>query len=350
MLSNLLLTFFASFTFLFIFRIIGIRYSLIDKPNFRKNHQGHIPLVGGVALYGTLLIYFLVSSDAINSSTLFLISISTLIVIGVIDDKFDISYKSRLLTQVILSLLMINYADLSLHYLGNILGSSFIDLGFIAPLITIFAVIGLINAMNMVDGIDGLLGGLSFTAFASLSLLLYMKDHEQAQLCMIICVALIPYLLMNLGLLGRQHKIFMGDAGSMMIGFSLIWILISVSQKQQVIRPITAIWFIAIPLIDMTALIIYRLQKKRSPFKPDREHLHHVLQRLGFTNTQALITILFFSVLFCAFGILGEIYNIAESIMFFSFIFCFISYFLWLQHYRHIKTLSHMSKIEKSIV
>ena len=96
-----------------------------------------------------------------------------------------------------------------------------IELGVLAPVITIFAVLGAINAFNMVDGIDGLLGGLSIVTFSSIAIILNLQsNHQLANLCIVIVVAMLPYVLMNLGVLGRKRQIFMGDAGSMMIGQS----------------------------------------------------------------------------------------------------------------------------------
>lgn len=92
--------------------------------------------------------------------------------------------------------------------------------------------------------------------------------------------------MMNLGILGRERKVFMGDAGSMMIGFAVIWLLLGASQDplETMMRPITALWLIAVPLMDMAAIMFRRVRRGDSPLKPDREHLHHIFQRLGFTS------------------------------------------------------------------
>ncbi len=97
--------------------------------------------------------------------------------------------------------------------------------------------------------------------------------------------AILPYILLNLGALGRRYKVFMGDAGSTMIGFTIIWILLETTQgKTHPISPVTALWIIAIPLMDMVAIMYRRLRKGMSPFSPDRQHIHHLIMRAGFTS------------------------------------------------------------------
>ncbi|BDU38852.1 hypothetical protein TUMSATVNIG3_33700 [Vibrio nigripulchritudo] len=213
---------------------------------------------------------------------------------------------------------------------------------FESPLLSLFittlAVIGAINAFNMVDGIDGLLGGLSIVTFGAIAILLSLdSQHNLAYLCLVIVVAMIPYICMNLGLLGRTRKVFMGDAGSMLIGFSVIWILLSASQNSReagetLIRPVTALWLIAVPLMDMVAIMFRRIRRGDSPFKPDREHLHHIFQRMGLGPKQTLVTICSIAMLYASFGIYGETANISEAIMFGLFVTCFVIYSITLAY------------------
>jgi UDP-GlcNAc:undecaprenyl-phosphate GlcNAc-1-phosphate transferase len=329
MLTELLSVFATCFISLLLTRRFAKIVGLVDKPNARKNHTGAVPLVGGISICVTLLFFILRKPEVIHHSSLYLTCIVALTLLGALDDKFDVSFKLRLLIQAALSLVMIQLAGLELHILGNMFGLGYIDLGSglfsFSALVTILAVIGAINAFNMVDGIDGLLGGLSIVTFTSIAILLNI-DHQTgpAYLCMVIVVAMLPYISMNLGLLGRERKVFMGDAGSMLIGFSVIWIMLSTSQSQVsgelLMRPVTALWLIALPLMDMAAIMIRRIRRGDSPFKPDREHLHHIFQRLGLSSRQTLLTICTFASLFAGFGIYGEITKIPEPVMFYLFI------------------------------
>lgn len=208
-------------------------------------------------------------------------------------------------------------------------------MGVFGYIVTIFAVIGVINAFNMVDGIDGLLGGLSIVTFGSISLLLLKDGQTEASYIMLVLMTIIlPYVLLNLGLLGRRYKVFMGDAGSMMIGFMVVWFLLCSSQisREPLIRPVAALWFIAIPLMDMAAIMIRRIRRGDSPFKPDREHLHHIFQRLGLSPAQTLLVICGLAVLFAGFGVYGEVMQVPEVVMFYSFLVLFGIYALLLSY------------------
>lgn len=140
--------------------------------------------------------------------------------------------------------------------------------------------------------------------------------------------------LLNLGFFGRKRRVFMGDAGSMLIGFTVIWLLLLASQNgtKPPLRPVTALWLIAVPLMDMAAIMIRRVRRGDSPFKPDREHLHHIFQRLGLTPHQTLGVICFIACCYAGVGIYGEVANIPEYVMFVLFILCFIVYSLLLNY------------------
>ncbi|HCG6789358.1 TPA: UDP-N-acetylglucosamine--undecaprenyl-phosphate N-acetylglucosaminephosphotransferase [Vibrio parahaemolyticus] len=321
--------FFSSFTTLFLMRKVAKRIGLVDKPNSRKLHDGVIPLVGGISICLVLAQYLTFRPETIEHSWLYLLCIAVLTLVGAIDDKIDLSFKIRMGVQATLSIIMMKVAGIELHSLGNMFGIGEISLGWSGTLVTILAVIGAINAFNMVDGIDGLLGGLSIITFGALAFLLQVdSQHGPAYLCIVIIVAMLPYIFMNLGVLGRERKVFMGDAGSMMIGFTVIWLLLGVSQTEgtPLMRPVTALWLIAVPLMDMAAIMIRRIRRGDSPFKPDREHLHHIFQRLGLGPRQTLVTICLISAMYASFGIYGEATNIPEVTMLMLFIACFIVY------------------------
>ncbi|WP_342607931.1 UDP-N-acetylglucosamine--undecaprenyl-phosphate N-acetylglucosaminephosphotransferase [Vibrio tritonius] len=329
MIMEMILIFFLSFASLFITRKVAKKIGLVDQPNFRKRHTGAIPLVGGISLYLVTSVYLFVNPNVLAHTGLYFFCITVLIATGALDDKFDISFKLRLGIQAGLALLVMFVTDTSLSHLGNLFGTGDISLGYFGMIFTVFAVIGCINAFNMVDGIDGLLGGLSIVTFAALAILLgLVGQHWAIGLCLTLIVAMVPYICMNLGILGRKRKVFMGDAGSMMIGMTVIMLLIGASQQPSVhvMRPITAVWVIAIPLMDMAAIMMRRIRRGHSPFKPDREHLHHICQRLGLTPHQTLAFICFVAALFAGFGIVGEVFQFSERTMFLSFIIIFTVY------------------------
>ncbi len=312
------------------------RIGLVDKPNARKFHHGSIPLVGGISICISLLYFLLNNPNILPNTPLYAACILTLVGVGALDDKFDLSFQLRFAIQAGLSVAMMIIGGIELNTIGDIFGSGeVVTLGWFGYFVTILAVVGAINAFNMVDGIDGLLGGLSVVTFGGLGIMLsYDHQFNLAYICLVLVVIIIPYILLNLGFFGKKRKVFMGDAGSMLIGFTVIWLLLLSSQNgsKPPLRPVTALWLIAVPLMDMAAIMIRRIKRGDSPFKPDREHLHHIFQRMGLSSTQTLIVICAISALYASVGIYSEIANIPEYIMLYSFLSCFIIYLVLLSN------------------
>ncbi|MDF5383966.1 UDP-N-acetylglucosamine--undecaprenyl-phosphate N-acetylglucosaminephosphotransferase [Vibrio parahaemolyticus] len=327
-----LFVFILSFVLLFVMRKVAKRVGLVDKPNARKLHQGVVPLVGGISIFSTILVGFLLFLPMNDNLSLYLSCSAVLIALGALDDYYDVSFKIRLIIQAGISLAMIYIGGHSLHDLGYLMGSETIALNEVAgAVITVIAVIGAINAFNMVDGIDGLLGGLASVTFTALGIVFAYNGNEYlATICLMIVTAMLPYIFLNLGFpLGRRFKIFMGDAGSMFIGFTVVWMLIRGTQEPGAVafKPVTALWLIALPLMDMATIMIRRVRKGQSPFQPDREHLHHICQRIGLSSGATLIFICSMASIFAAIGLWADFFGVSESIMFVAFLILFACYF-----------------------
>lgn len=325
--------FISSFMSLFVFRKFAILINLVDQPNARKQHSGSIPLVGGLAVFIVVFSYLIIFPNTISSAMLYLSCASILLFVGVLDDLYDISFRFRLILQVVISAFMMFFGGLILNDAGAIFGDVNVNLSFFGYIMTVICVVGAINAFNMVDGIDGLLGALATITFSSLGVLFYFNGQSELMaFCAAIVVATIPYILMNLGIpLGQRFKIFMGDAGSTVIGFTVVWLLLEGSQStDRAFSPVTALWLAAVPIIDAVSTIARRVKKGQSPFKPDREHLHHILLRLGFSSRQALVVICFISASLAVIGVLGDVFNIPEYIMFYAFIVLTVMYYFFM--------------------
>lgn len=312
---------------------IAIRVGLVDVPNQRKLHVGNIPLIGGIAVYMGVLTGSVVLFEQGPILNLYLISSGLIVLLGALDDYRDLSVSSRLSAQILIGAIMVYGAGLHLENLGGVFFGIEIKLGVIGYPLTILAILASINAFNMTDGIDGLAGTLSLVSFLSIALLMYLSGVEYYLLAVIMCAAILPYLCVNLGLLGKTRKIFMGDAGSMFVGLSIVWLLVIGSQGEtRAFRPVTALWIIAVPFLDMCTITIRRLMKGHSPFRPDREHIHHIFMRLGISAKGALAVITLISLMTSAFGLYGEYADWSESFMFLSFITLFCLYFMVLKH------------------
>src|SRR5476651_1274677 len=327
--TELLAIFFFSFVFLFLARKVAKKIGLVDKPNYRKRHQGLIPLVGGLSIFAGICFTFLITDYYIAHRMLYLGCAGLLVLVGALDDRFDISVKIRAFVQALVAIVMMVYAGLILKNLGHIIGPWEMVLGPFGYPITLFAVWAAINAFNMVDGIDGLLGGLSCVSLGAMGILMCLDNNPSLGLwCFAMIAAILPYILLNLGLFGRHYKVFMGDAGSTMIGFSIIWIILQSTQGNgHPMNPVTGLWIIAIPLMDMIAIMYRRMRKGMSPFSPDRQHIHHLIMRAGFSSRQAFVIITATAALLAAVGVIGEHLGfVPEWLMLLLFLLAFLFY------------------------
>lgn len=264
---------------------------LLDHPGHRKLHADSVPLVGGLAIFAGVLIGALVAHHQLPFFAQVLLGTSAVLVfVGAIDDRHDLSVRIRLVVQTVAILVMIGTTGVYIHSLGRLFGHD-LTLGWLGIPLTVIAVIGLVNAFNMMDGIDGLAGGLALVCAAAIMHFANAPPAGALILMALLVVAILPYLATNLGLFGR--KIFMGDAGSMLIGYLLSWTLIYLSQQPgSRLSPVDVLWCVALPVLDTLAVMFRRLRERKSPFKPDRGHIHHILMGMGLGSRAALIVLL----------------------------------------------------------
>jgi UDP-GlcNAc:undecaprenyl-phosphate GlcNAc-1-phosphate transferase len=262
---------------------------LVDRPSARKQHIGNIPLIGGLsAFFGVLVSTCIDGQFQLFTSTL-LGTAAALALTGALDDRFDLSVRIRLLVQASAVLMMIFCTGIYIHTLGHLFGYE-LELGVFGIPLTLIAVIGLLNAFNMMDGIDGLAGMLALVSIGAISLFQGLSHWHSIVILLLLAVALLPDLVANLGL--AEHKIFLGDAGSMVVGYLLAWTLIYVSQGQHPsLSTVDVLWCVALPVLDTLAVMIRRLREGKSPFKPDRGHVHHLLLDAGFSPRAALVAL-----------------------------------------------------------
>ena len=334
------LTALTAFCFAFIaikvFKPIAIDVGLVDKPNARKHHDGQVPLIGGISIFAAVLAASLIWLPNTLELRMYLIASAMMVFIGALDDKYDLKVRIRIVGQIIIVSLMIYGVGGYISNLGNLFSLGSIELGPAGIVFTYFAIIVVINAYNMVDGIDGLIGSLSLNTFTAIAILFLISGNTgYLAYPLILATAILPYLMFNLGYLKKySKKIFMGDAGSMFIGLSVIWLLTIGTQGEHAsFRPVTALWICAIPLMDMLAIVMRRYRKGKSPFKPDRDHLHHILQRAGLSSRQTLAVITISSIVMSLIGVLGEYFKVAESIQLILFVVIFILYNKYARHF-----------------
>ncbi|NIY87091.1 UDP-N-acetylglucosamine--undecaprenyl-phosphate N-acetylglucosaminephosphotransferase [Vibrio campbellii] len=334
LISLVLLTVSVSFVSLFTFRKLALIHDFVDRPSCRKKHTGNVPVIGGLSLFVTIAMASMFEGQLLPNQQDFLVCGLILTIIGTIDDKLDISASFRLCVIIAISVWLTVGEGIALTQLGNLFGFGVLNVGSANVLLTTTAIIGCITAFNMVDGIDGLLGSLASVTFAALGFMFYeVGEIKLTIFCFIFVLAMLPYILCNLELIPkRSFKVFMGDSGSFLIGFTIVWLLILSSQsitdevQTTLMKPVTALWIIAVPLMDMAMVMLRRMRKKQSPFKADRLHLHHICMRLGLSSRQTLAFITFWAMLFATIGILGQAFDVHEHIMLMLFLLVFTCY------------------------
>ncbi|CAB0151189.1 Undecaprenyl-phosphate alpha-N-acetylglucosaminyl 1-phosphate transferase [Pseudidiomarina piscicola] len=321
--------------------------ALVDHPCDRKQHVGPVPLVGGLAVYGTMVIMMMAILPLDVNIRLFLVAASFMVLIGALDDRYDIDAGVRFIAQMLAAAVVVFGADVQITQLGNLFGTGVIELGAMSMPFTLLCIVAAMNAYNMIDGIDGLLGALAMVAFAGVSMLALMHQQQLPLLvATILFGALIPYLIRNVGVHFRPvRKIFMGDSGSMLVGFTAVWMLVMLTHPEQLleswfevspdivpVRPVAVLWLIAVPLMDMFAIMTRRIMKGQSPFKPDREHLHHIFMRAGFSPRQTLALISGIASFKLVLGLTLEWFNVPEVIVLSIFVAIFVLYLLMLKN------------------
>jgi len=310
----------------FIF-LITFKKRLFDPIDARKLHTNIIPRLGGVAfvpvqcclLILTLMITYKTNFTDLHIATwevfpMFIMLICGLVIlflIGIGDDLIGVGYKWKFVVQIFVAALL----PLSGLWINDLYGIFFITQ--IPPWIgmpfTVFLVVLIINAINLIDGLDGLCSGLVGVCCLVLgSLFVYYAAWIHALFAFITAGVLIPFFYYNVfGKRKRHRRIFMGDTGSMTLGFSVAFLAISFTMNNPNIKPFSegAIVVAAAPLIvpvfDVARVMLVRLLTGYSVFKPDRNHLHHKLLRSGMSHSTAMLSILGLSLFFCIVNIVG---------------------------------------------
>lgn len=291
----------------------------VVRPNKRMSHTGEVPNIGGLNIcFSFILTYLFFEFEQMNHNQFFMIGLFAIMVIGFIDDILVLTPLSKLLGETLAGIALIGFADIRITHLHGIFGIN--EIGIIPSyLISLFILIAIINAVNLIDGIDGLASGLGILYclfFAIYFGLVGEAGWSFIGICMIGSLAV--FFIYNV--FGNREKIFMGDSGSLLLGYLLtafvfrfceINALESIpAQFHMSASPAVAICVLTVPIFDTIRVSITRIKKGRSPFQPDKNHIHHLLLRTGLNHIQTTCILLLISLLFIALGIVGRNWNL----------------------------------------
>lgn len=286
----------------------ALRLGLVDRPNARKRHRGEVPLTGGLAMGAGLLVAVVFLGAGLTVPLGVCVGAAMILAMGVADDLFTLPARLRLLGQIAAGVSMV-LGGVVIADVGGVFGGDRFSLGWFAWPFTVFAVVGLINAFNMLDGVDGLCGGVAMVILAALAMLAGMAGMTAELLgIMAIMAVLAAFLVLNFPFSRRsQASVFMGDAGSMLIGYLLAWLAIDLAQGEKVaFQPVTALLLLALPVCDTLAIMLRRAIKGVSPLRADRTHMHHLLLRSGFDRRQTVLLVGGFTAVWAVIGLLAE--------------------------------------------
>lgn len=311
-------------------------WGLLDHPDARKQHAHPIPTVGGVAMFIAVLLAMQLGTPLTHDHIIMLVCSAALLILGVVDDKQNLPVTLRLMTQVTLALIVILGAKGSVSYLGTVFGIP-IHLGLLSIPVSLIAFVGGINAMNMIDGADGMAGSMAFITTLGVVVLCSVAPLDVPwDMLLALLGALIAFLIFNSRIFVRRAWVFMGDAGSMWLGLLLGWFMAKICHQHS--DPSVIFWLFGIPLIDTLAVMFRRMRAKKSPFKADRTHLHHILEMRGFSTGRAVLIASLVQVLLVTIGVAFYLLHTTTMIVLGSFLILFATYYYWMGHLKRHKT------------
>lgn len=313
---------------------------LYDVPNSRTSHKHKTPTLGGIAIFSGFIIAALAFSNALYmpESQYIVLGVIIMFLLGLKDDILIIAPFKKLIGQITAGVIITDLAGLRITDLHGFLGIHLLDYH-LSLYLTIFIIIVITNAFNLIDGIDGLSSGLGIVSLLGLGIWFYFNlFHPWAIYCFSMIGALAAFYRYNV--FSSDKKIFMGDTGSMMLGFLVAIMIIKFNELNLIdnlpfyVRssPAVSIALLVIPLFDTLRVFTIRIAKGSSPFKPDKRHLHHILLDLGLKHSQAssiLIAYNLFMIIiaFALSNTLG-ILSLSFVIFFISLVFTYIPWLI----------------------
>ncbi len=307
-------------------RPFAFQAGFLDRPGGRKAHRGDIPLLGGIAMFGGMFAGMAVMPGGDYALLPLFVASCILVGAGAIDDRFSIAAPWRFGAQIVATLLMIHAADLPLTGIGDPFGSGEIRMGRFTLIFTMLVSLTMINAYNLVDGVDGLAGSLAVVALLAVAIAAG-PGHAAAAYACIAAAAVVGFLLFNFpSPWNHRVRTFMGDAGSTLLGFTIVWITLGMSQEPgRIASPVICLWFASIPIYDTLTCFVRRALKRRSPLSPGRDHFHHLLLDNGFGVRGTLAVLVGIQAVYATTALVALAAGVPDVIMFSAWAVLFVT-------------------------
>ena len=287
----------------------------VVKPNKRTSHVGAVPNVGGINIFiSFFLTVALFAFQVIDRLQFIFIGIFLILLVGFVDDLIDIRASWKLAGQLLAGVFVIVLGDYRLTSFQGFLGIGTLPM-WVSYAVSFFVFVVLNNALNLIDGVDGLASGLGILYCLFFGVYFMLGGYPMFALCAFTLVgALAVFFIYNV--FGGRNKIFMGDCGSLFLGY-MIYLFVCQFCEVNAARavpapyamraaPAVAVCVLMVPLFDTMRVMLTRIKQGRSPFAPDRNHIHHLLLGIGLKHRQVTFVLLAVSVLFIGLGVLGR--------------------------------------------
>ncbi|MED1204361.1 glycosyltransferase family 4 protein [Heyndrickxia acidicola] len=268
---------------------LAFKIGATDKPNQRKVHQTIMPRMGGFAIFLSFIIGFLILRPEGDHAQPLPIILGSLIIVGlgILDDIIELSAKIKFVGQLAAALIVVFWGGAEAQFINLPFGGQ-IQFGYLSIPLTVFWIVGVTNAINLIDGLDGLAAGVSSIALITISAMaLIMGNVFAATMGAIVLMSTLGFLIYNF----HPAKIFMGDAGSLFLGFMIAVLSLLGFKNITVISLIIPVIILGVPLSDTFFAIIRRVSNNQPIYAPDKSHLHHCLLRIGFSHRQTVLLI-----------------------------------------------------------
>ncbi|MCK5706673.1 MAG: undecaprenyl/decaprenyl-phosphate alpha-N-acetylglucosaminyl 1-phosphate transferase [Candidatus Aureabacteria bacterium] len=300
---NFISLFLTSFLFSMILTPLTIRFAakknLFDSLSERKVHRKEVPRIGGFSLYISFLIANIIFNKQIFTQWYILCCATIIFFLGLLDDIKNLSSKTKFIWQIIVATIFVILSNYSIQSINSFLPGVDIPLGFLAIPFSIFFLIFIMNAINLADGLDGLASGISLIATI---FLLYFSIRFNDMTSSLLLITVLGSILGFLKYNSYPAKVFMGDSGSIFLGFILGSISLKYLSEIKHIPFYTIAMIIGIPCLDMLNVVYQRKKNKKAIFSADQSHFHHRLMNIGLTHAESVKLILFLTMISCIIG------------------------------------------------
>jgi UDP-GlcNAc:undecaprenyl-phosphate GlcNAc-1-phosphate transferase len=271
-----------------LFKTYAVQLEAMDIPNGRSVHSYPKPKVGGIAMTVGFLIPVLLWSPKDPFSASVVIGSLIVVTLGFFDDRHSLDYKSKFVGQIIAALVVTLQGGVMIKSLGTLLPQGVVLPDWLSLPLTVLVIVGVTNAVNLSDGLDGLAGGISLLSFSCIAFLAYQFGQYTVA---IIAVAAVGAIFAFLRFNTYPAVIFMGDAGSLLLGFLAVTLSLKLTQGNLPVTPLFPLILLGLPILDTLTVMLERLAEGKSPFVADKRHFHHKLMKLGFHHQEAVFVI-----------------------------------------------------------